>query len=214
MNLFSNDERRTVSYGKIYYSNLSLQKNNLEYFLFKTNDGFYDYFNAEGKNVTKTIMKTPLDGAKLTSSYGVRKHPILGYNKLHKGVDFAAATGTPIYAAGNGVIEYAGRNGAYGKYIRIKHNSSYKTAYAHLNNIKKGIGKGVRVNQGEIIGYVGTTGRSTGPHLHYEVIYQNKQINPMTMKLPSKKVLRNEELNQFIKQSKSIYSNFLYNLYE
>ena len=112
------------------------------------------------------------------------------------------------------MIEYDGRNGAFGKYIRIRHNSSYKTAYAHLINFNKGLGKGVRVNQGEIIGYVGTTGRSTGPHLHYEVIYQNKQINPKTMKLPSGKVLKNEELNKFIKQSKLIYSDFLYHLYE
>jgi len=211
---FFNEQRRTISYGKIYYAKLNLQKNNLEYFLFKTNDGFYDYFNSKGKNVKKTLMKTPIDGAKLSSSYGVRKHPILGYNKLHKGLDFAAPTGTPIYAAGNGVIEYIGRNGAYGKYIRIRHNSSYKTAYAHLNKFKKGIRKGIRVNQGETIGYVGTTGRSTGPHLHYEVIYQNKQINPKTMKLPSGKVLKNEELRKFIEQSKSIYSDFLYHLYE
>ena len=211
---FYNEERRTVSYGKIHYIKLTLQKNNLEYFLFKTNDGFYDYFNEEGKNVKKSLMKTPIDGARLSSSYGVRKHPILGYNKLHKGVDFAASIGTPVYAAGNGVIEYAGRNGAYGKYIRIRHNSSYKTAYAHLNNFQQSIAKGVRVNQGETIGYVGTTGRSTGPHLHYEVIYQNKQINPMTMKLPSGKVLKNEELNKFKEQSRLIYSNFLYHLYE
>ena len=142
------------------------------------NDGFYDYFNSKGNNVKKTLMKTPIDGAKLSSSYGVRKHPILGYNKLHKGLDFAAPTGTPIYAAGNGVIEYVGSNGAYGKYIRIRHNSSYKTAYAHLHNYSKGIVNGVRVQQGQIIGYVGTTGRSTGPHLHYEVQYQNKAVDP------------------------------------
>ena len=135
-------------------------------------------------------MKTPIDGAKLSSTYGLRKHPILGYNKMHRGTDFSAPKGTPVYAAGNGVIEYAGRNGAYGKYIRIRHNSNYKTAYAHLNNFKKNIVNGVRVKQGEIIGYVGNTGRSTGPHLHYEVIYQNKQINPMTMKLPSGKILQ------------------------
>ncbi len=211
---FFNEQRRTVSYGEIYYVKFYLQKNNLEYYLFQTSDGFYDYFNKEGKNIRKSLMKTPIDGARLSSSYGLRKHPILGYNKIHRGVDFAASKGTPVYAAGNGVIEYAGRNGAYGKYIRIRHNNSYKTAYAHLNNFKKGISKGVRVNQGEIIGYVGSTGRSTGPHLHYEVIYQKKQINPMTMKLPSGKILKNEELNEFIKKSKLIYADFLFHLYE
>jgi murein DD-endopeptidase MepM/ murein hydrolase activator NlpD len=159
-------------------------------------------------------MKTPIDGARLSSSYGVRKHPILGYNKLHKGVDFAAPKGTPIYAAGNGVIDFVGKNGGYGKYIRIRHNSSYKTAYAHLSNYKKNIYKGIRVSQGEVIGYVGSTGKSTGPHLHYEVIYQNKQINPMKMKLPSGKILKDNELKKFNKEMKIIYSDFLFYLYE
>ena len=140
--------------------------------------GYIDYFNREGKNVKKSILKTPLDGARLSSTFGMRKHPISGFNKMHKGIDFAAPKGTPVYAGGNGVIERAGRNGGYGNYIRIRHNNEYKTAYAHLSGFKKGISKGVRVNQGEVIGYVGSTGRSTGPHLHYEIIYQNKQINP------------------------------------
>jgi len=159
-------------------------------------------------------MKTPLDGARISSSFGIRKHPILGYNKKHLGVDFAASTGTPVYAAGNGVIEYAGKNGGYGNYIRIRHNSSYKTAYAHLKSFNKRISNGVRVNQGQIIGYVGSTGRSTGPHLHYEVIYQNKKINPMKMKLPSGKVLKENELQAFQKSSKRIYSDFLFHLFE
>ena len=129
-------------------------------------------------------------------------------------MDFTAPKGTPVYAAGNGVIEYAGNNGAYGKYIRIRHNSSYKTAYAHFNGYKKGISKGVRVNQGQVIGYVGSSGRSSGPHLHYEIIYQGKRINPMTMKLPSGKALNNKELEKFKESSKSIYSNFLFHLFE
>ena len=145
-------------------------------------------------------MKTPIDGARLSSSFGMRKHPISGYNKMHKGLDFAAPTGTPIYAAGNGVIEYVGKNGGYGKYIRIRHNSSYKTAYAHLSKYKKGIYKGLRVNQGEVIGYVGSTGVSTGPHLHYEVIYMNKQINPKKMNLPSISFLKGKELERFKKK--------------
>ena len=211
---FFNKRRMNVSYGNIKYINLSLQNNNLEYFLFQTEDGYFDYFNKEGKNNKKSLMKTPVDGAKLSSSYGMRKHPILGYNKLHKGVDFAAKKGTPIFAAGNGIIEYAGKNSSYGKYIRIRHNNSYKTAYAHLNNFGKNIHKGKRVNQGDIVGYIGSTGNSTGPHLHYEIIYLGKQINPMKLKLPSSKKLQGQELKKFNIISKNIYSEFLYSLYE
>ncbi len=213
-NVFYNENRDSVFYEKIYYVKLKLQKSNLEYFLFQTQEGYYDYFDKEGKNVKKALMKTPIDGARLSSSFGMRKHPILGYNKLHKGLDFAAPTGTPVFAAGNGVIEKRGKNGAYGNYIRIRHNNSYKTAYAHLNSFKKGISVGVRVNQGDIIGYVGSTGRSTGPHLHYEIIYKNKQINPMKMNLPPNKKLKGEELDAFKKESKIIFSNYLFNLYE
>ncbi len=202
------------SVGDIDYAKIEIGKNSLEYFKFLTNEGFIDYFNREGKNVKKSILKTPLDGAKISSNFGMRKHPISGFNKMHKGIDFAAPIGTPIYAGGNGIIEYVGRNGGYGKYIRIRHNNEYKTAYAHLNSYKKGISKGVRVNQGEVIGYVGNTGRSTGPHLHYEIIYQNKQINPLTLKLPSGKILNGEELNRFEKEYKTILANHLNNLYE
>ena len=212
--VFFNSVRESVSNGNIKYIKLNLHGNNLEYFTFKDEDGHFDYFNKEGKNVRKALMKTPIDGARLSSSYGMRKHPILGYNKLHKGVDFAAPKGTPVYAAGNGVIDFVGRNSGYGKYIRIRHNSSYKTAYAHLNNYKKNIYKGARVNQGETIGYVGSTGKSTGSHLHYEVIYQNKQINPMKMKLPSNKILKDDELKKFNKEKRIIYSDFLFYLYE
>ena len=202
------------SIGDIDYAKIEIGKNNLEYFKFLTNEGFIDYFNREGKNVKKSILKTPLDGAKISSNFGMRKHPISGFNKMHKGIDFAAPIGTPIYAGGNGIVEYVGTNGGYGKYIRIRHNNEYKTAYAHLNSYKKGISKGVRVNQGEVIGYVGNTGRSTGPHLHYEIIYQNKQINPLTLKLPSGKILKGEELKRFEKDYKMILANHLNNLYE
>ncbi len=202
------------SIGDIEYAKIEIGKNSLEYFKFLTNEGFIDYFNREGKNVKKSILKTPLDGAKISSNYGMRKHPISGFNKMHKGIDFAAPIGTPIYAGGNGIVEYVGRNGGYGKYIRIRHNNEYKTAYAHLSNYKKGISKGTRVNQGEVIGYVGNTGRSTGPHLHYEIIYQNKQINPLTLKLPSGKILNGEELKRFEKDYKIILANHLNNLYE
>jgi len=201
-------------FGDIQYARVTIKNNTLEYFKFLTDDGFVDYFNREGKNVKKSILKTPLDGARLSSSFGMRKHPISGFNKMHKGIDFAAPKGTPVYAGGNGVIEKAGVNGGYGKYIRIRHNNEYKTAYAHLSDFKKGINKGVRVNQGEIIGYVGSTGKSTGPHLHYEIIYQNKQINPLTLKLPSGKILKGKELERFNKNYKMILANHLNNLFE
>ncbi len=202
------------SFGDIEYANIKIKKNTLEYFKFFTDDGFIDYFNRQGKNVKKSILKTPLDGARISSSFGMRKHPISGFNKMHKGVDFAAPKGTPVYAGGNGIIEMVGVNGGYGKYIRIRHNNEYKTAYAHLSSYKKGISKGVRVNQGEVIGYVGSTGRSTGPHLHYEIIYQNKQINPLKLKLPSGKILIGAELARFEKNYKMILAKHLNNLFE
>ena len=208
------EDKNDISFGDIEYAKISIKNNILEYFKFLTDDGFTDYFNKEGKNVKKSILKTPLDGAKLSSSFGMRKHPISGFNKMHKGIDFAAPKGTPIYAGGNGVVEFAGVNGGYGKYIRIRHTNEYKTAYAHLNNFKKGITRGVRVSQGEVIGYVGNTGKSTGPHLHYEIIYQNKQINPLTLKLPSGKILEGEELKRFKRDYKIILANHLNNLYE
>ena len=203
-----------IKFEDINYALISIGNNKLEYFKFITDVGFVDYFNREGKNVKKSILKTPLDGAKLSSSFGMRKHPILGYDKMHKGIDFAAPKGTPIFAGGNGVIEYAGYNGSYGKYIRIRHNNEYKTAYAHLDGFKKGITKGVRVNQGQVIGFLGSTGRSTGPHLHYEIIFQNKQINPLKLKLPSGKILKGEELIRFKETYKTIYANHLNTLYE
>ena len=208
------EDKYNYSFGDIEYARISIKDNNLEYFKFLTDDGFVDYFNKEGKNVKKSILKTPLDGAKLASNFGMRKHPISGFNKMHKGTDFAAPKSTPIYAGGNGIIEFAGVNGGYGKYIRIRHNNDYKTAYAHLSGFKKGISEGVRVNQGDIIGYVGSTGKSTGPHLHYEIIFQNKQINPLTLKLPSGKILKGDELKRFSKNYKIIFANHLNNLFE
>ena len=200
--------------GDIEYAKIIIKNNTLEYFKFLTDEGFIDYFNRQGKNVKKSILKTPIDGARISSSFGMRKHPISGFNKMHKGVDFAAPIGTPVYAGGNGVIEMVGVNGGYGKYIRIRHNNEYKTAYAHLSSYRKGISKGVRVNQGEVIGYVGSTGRSTGPHLHYEIIYQNKKVNPLKLKLPSGKILKGDELARFKKNYKMILANHLNNLFE
>jgi murein DD-endopeptidase MepM/ murein hydrolase activator NlpD len=151
-----------------------------------------------GSSVRKALLKTPVDGARISSNFGMRKHPILGYNKMHKGVDFAVPTGTPIYAAGDGVIEMAGWNSGYGKYVRIKHNSTYKTAYGHMSKIAKGVGKGTHVSQGEIIGYVGATGQATGPHLHYEVHVDGKQVNPLGIKLPAGEKLAGTDLANFL----------------
>ena len=142
-------------------------------------------------------MKTPINGARLSSRYGNRKHPILGYTKMHRGLDFAAPSGTPVFAAGDGIIEKAGWNGSYGKYIRIRHTGTYKTAYAHLSGFHKNVRSGKRVSQGKIIGYVGTTGRSTGPHLHYEVIKNNIQVNPMKIKLPAGKNISKGDINNY-----------------
>ena len=159
--------------------------------------GIVGYYQTNGKSIEKALMKTPINGARLSSTFGMRKHPILGYNKMHRGTDFAAPKGTPIMASGAGTIEMAKWNGAYGKYIRIKHNSKYKTAYAHLNGYARGIKSGVKVRQGQIIGYVGSTGRSTGPHLHYEVLVNGKRRNSQRLKLPSGRTLRGEDREKF-----------------
>ena len=186
---------------------MTLSGKKFEYAAYKNKNGFTDYYDRKGKSVKKTLMRTPIDGARLSSRYGKRRHPILGYSKMHKGVDFAAPRGVPIMAAGDGVIEYIGRNGAYGKYIRIRHNSVYKTAYAHLSRFRKGLRKRHRVKQGRTIGYVGSTGRSTGPHLHYEVIINGKKVNSQTLKLPSGKILKGENRKLF--ETKKIKLNVL-----
>ncbi len=186
-----------VSEGEIQYAKLTLSGKELPLYRYTTSDGDPDYFNTAGESVRKALMRTPIDGARLSSRFGKRKHPILGYTRLHAGVDFAAPRGTPIYAAGNGVLEAIGRNGGYGNYIRVRHNSTFKTAYAHLKGYARGLKKGTRVRQGQVIGYVGSTGRSTGPHLHYEVHRNGSQINPLTLKLPSGEKLSGERLAQF-----------------
>ncbi len=183
--------------GDIVYAALTLRDERIELYRFTPESGRTDYFDRTGQSARKTLMRTPIDGARISSGYGRRKHPVLGYNKMHRGTDFAASRGTPIYAAGDGVIERAGPNRSYGNYIRIRHNSTYKTAYAHLRGYAKGIRRGRRVKQGQVIGYVGSTGRSTGPHLHYEVMINGRQVNPLRIKLPSGEKLRAEDLEAF-----------------
>ncbi len=187
-----------VRNGKIMFATLTLSGVRMPVYRYKNSNGMTEFYNEKGQSVQKALLRTPVDGARLSSRYGKRRHPILGYTRMHRGADFAANKGTPIKAAGNGVIGQAGRNGAYGHYIKIRHNSEYSTAYAHLSRYKKGVHAGKRVKQGEIIGYVGSTGRSTGPHLHFEVIRHGKRINPLSVKLPSGTKLAGKELKKFL----------------
>ena len=182
--------------GKIIYASMFVNNKEFALYNFKFNnkEGYYD---VDGKSVIKFLMKTPINGARLSSSFGLRKHPILGYNKLHQGTDFAASTGTPIMASGSGVILRAQKYKGYGNFVSIRHNTTYVTAYGHMSKYGRGIKKGVRVNQGQIIGYVGSTGMSTGPHLHYEVIKNGKRINSQRLKLPTGKTLNNKARNKF-----------------
>lgn len=185
--------------GNIKFASLSLSKNTYELYKYTTKDNNkFEFFNSTGKSAVKALMKTPINGASLSSGYGLRKHPILGYDRLHQGVDFAAPTGTPIMAAGTGFIEKIGMNGGAGNYIKIKHINGYKTAYGHMSKFASGLKRGSKVTQGQTIGFVGSTGMSTGPHLHYEVIFNNKKINPMKMKLPSGRKLKGKILDNFI----------------
>jgi murein DD-endopeptidase MepM/ murein hydrolase activator NlpD len=194
--VYTDDNNRIEETGNILFANLNLsgENNSLYYFDKKGSEGHYD---QNGKSIKKALMKTPINGARLSSSFGMRKHPIDGFNKMHRGTDFAAPMGTPIMASGNGVIKKAGWCGGGGNCIVIRHNSTYQTVYAHMSKFASGIRSGIRVRQGQTIGYVGSTGKSTGPHLHYEVIVNGKKINSQSLKLPSGKVLKGEERKLF-----------------
>ena len=183
--------------GNVLFANLRLRGRDNPMYRFRTEDGDVDYYDRDGQSVRRTLMRTPIDGARISSRYGMRRHPILGYSRMHRGTDFAAPTGTPIYAAGSGTIEFLGRNGGYGRHIRLRHVGSLKTSYSHMSRYARGLGRGSRVQQGQIIGYVGTSGRSTGPHLHYEVLMEGRQVNPMTLDLPSGRTLEGDELEAF-----------------
>jgi murein DD-endopeptidase MepM/ murein hydrolase activator NlpD len=186
-----------IDEGRILKAKITLQKRVLEAYFYEEENGDQGYYDASGQSTKRALMKTPLDVAVVTSSYGRRKHPVLGYTRMHKGSDFRAPTGTPIMAAGDGVVEMAARNGSYGNYVRIRHNSTYKTAYAHLSRYGNGVKKGRRVKQGQIIGYSGATGRVTGAHLHYEVLVNGRQVNPLTLDLPKGKTLTGSALEQY-----------------
>mgnify|MGYP003974329065 CR=1 FL=1 len=194
--VFIDDNKKIIETGEILFANLKLsgQHNSLYFFDKQGAEGHYD---KNGKSVQKALMKTPINGARLSSAFGMRKHPIDGFNKMHRGTDFAAPKGTPIMASGNGIVQKASWCGGGGNCVKIKHNSTYETVYAHMSKFAKGIKSGVRVKQGQIIGYVGSTGKSTGPHLHYEVIINGKKINSQKLKLPSGKILKGEDRKLF-----------------
>ncbi len=203
------DDGDFARYGDVLYANLSVGGKDIPIYRYEMKDGRVDYFEPDGFSIRKTLMKTPVDGARISSSFGMRKHPVLGYNKMHKGMDFSAPTGTPIYAAGDGVIDFIGRKGAYGNYVRVRHNSKLKTAYAHMHKFGRGMTKGKRVEQGQVIGYVGTTGRSTGPHLHYEVHMDGKQVNPKSVDLPTGEQLDGDELKRFKGLMGAVYQQYV-----
>jgi murein DD-endopeptidase MepM/ murein hydrolase activator NlpD len=193
---FEDDNNKVRDTGKIIYASMYVngEEINLYNFTYKNDEEYYD---IKGKSITKSLMKTPINGARLSSSFGMRKHPILGYNKMHRGTDFAAPSGTPIMASGSGTITRARWCGGGGNCVKIKHNSTYETIYAHMKAFAKGIREGKKVKQGQVIGYVGSTGLSTGPHLHYEVLVNGKKVNSQKLKLPSGKILKGEARKQF-----------------
>jgi len=201
---YEDDDGEAHKNGNILFA--YMKNNGREITLYRYTDAkkISGYYTADGKSIEKALMKTPINGARLSSVFGFRKHPILGYNKLHQGTDFAAPRGTPVMASGSGTVERASWFGAYGKYVSIRHNSTYKTAYAHLSGFGKGIKAGTKVQQGRIIGYVGSTGRSTGPHLHYEVLVNNKRVNSQRLNLPSGRSLSKQEMQDFNNQIKKI----------
>jgi murein DD-endopeptidase MepM/ murein hydrolase activator NlpD len=193
--------------GKVMMAKLDLSGKVVSMYQYETEDGVVDYFDRDGKSVRRLLLRTPIDGARISSTFGRRRHPILGYTRMHKGVDFAAPSGTPIYAAGDGTVEIIERQRGYGKYIRLRHSGELSTAYAHLSRFAR-LEKGDPVRQGDVIGYVGSTGASTGPHLHYEVLVNDEQINPMSVDLPTGRTLEGAELASFRQMVERIESDF------
>ena len=193
---FYDENGKKVRDGNVLFSSLTLQNRNIEIYMHKI-DNKIEYFDAKGNSVRKSLLRTPINGARISSGFGMRRHPILGYSKMHKGVDFAAASGTPILAAGVGVISFMGIKGGYGNYVQIRHNSDYSTAYGHASRFNKKFRTGSKVKQGDVIAYVGSTGRSTGPHLHFELVYRGSQVNPSKVKATSGIKLSGKELARF-----------------
>jgi murein DD-endopeptidase MepM/ murein hydrolase activator NlpD len=193
---------QVVKDGDIKFAKLTLSGVTMPIYRYVDSSGMPDYYNPKGESVKKALLRTPVDGARISSAYGMRMHPILGFSTMHKGVDFAVSTGTPVMAAGSGVIDYAGANGSYGYYLRIKHDAVHSTAYAHLSRFAQGVRTGKHVAQGQTVAFTGATGRATGPHLHYEVLVHNEQVNPMSVKFQSGNKLAGKELLRFLSETK------------
>ncbi len=193
---FYTEDGKKVRDGNVLFSSLTLQNRQIEIYMHKI-DGRIEYFDSKGNSVRKSLLRTPINGARVSSGFGMRRHPILGYSKMHKGIDFAASTGTPILAAGSGTIVHFGVKGGYGNYVQIKHNADYSTAYGHASRFNKKFHLGSKVKQGDVVAYVGTTGRSTGPHLHFELLYRGGQINPSKVKATSGIKLLGKEMARF-----------------
>jgi len=194
---YHDDDGEMAKSGEIDFAKLTLSGKAMSFYRFTPKSGRTDLFSADGKSIRRALLQTPVDATRISSGFGMRMHPILGYSTLHRGVDFAAAAGSPVQAAGDGVVVAAGPFGSYGNYVRIRHDSSYSTAYAHLQRLARGVHVNSRVHQGEIIGYVGATGRATGPHLHYEVLKNDVQLNPRGLRLPSGETLAGDDLKRF-----------------
>jgi murein DD-endopeptidase MepM/ murein hydrolase activator NlpD len=188
---------RRTGKGRLLYCEMVLSGTRLRLYRFQSADGEADFYNAIGESIRKALLRTPVDGARITSGFGMRFHPILGYSRMHRGVDFGAPTGTAVYAAGDGIVSFAGRSSGYGNYIEISHNQQYATAYGHLSAFARGLHEGARVRQGEVIGYVGMSGLATGPHLHYEVHLSGEQIDPLSVRMPATTRLAEADLKAF-----------------
>ena len=201
---FYDAETGYESSGEVLYSSLFLKGGAMKLYRYAMADGSTEYFNEKGEGARKALLSTPIKGARISSGYGKRRHPILGYTKMHRGIDFAAPRGTPVFAAGDGVVRKFGRLGGYGNYVFIKHSPEYGTAYAHLSRYAKNLKRGKKVKQGDVIGYVGATGRATAPHLHYEIHYKGKQINPRSVKMSPQKHFAGKELEKFLSYIKKL----------
>jgi len=202
------EDGEVVRSNRLLYANLKLRGDSKPVYLFEKSKGHSNYFEPDGQSIKRALMRTPVDGARLSSGFGMRTHPVLGYKKAHKGVDFAAPIGTPVYAAGDGVVQRANRFSSYGNYMKIKHNETYSTAYAHLNGFAKGVRPGTRVKQGQVVAYVGNTGRSTGPHLHYEVHKNGVKVNPHSVDLPLGEQLNKSQMTKFRALMRDVNATF------
>jgi len=190
----------TAGHGNVIYAELGLGDRILKIYRYVDRDGRAEYYDAHGQSLRKALLRTPVNGARITSGYGMRMHPLLGYSRMHRGIDFGAPVGTPIYAAGDGTVQFVGRRGGYGNFLQIKHNGTYATGYGHISRFATGIAPGRKVKQGQIVAYVGSTGMSTGPHLHYEILVNNEQVNPANVKFKTGTVLHGKELTAFRQQ--------------